>query len=104
MSIIVSDCDPAELLTKIKQYIDEGHIITWKYDSKGNFWHTTNQWKNTASFSPQFTESGKLAFTLVMMNNKTLTNEIYGMLHGDLTAMLLVHFSSEFKIVGCSSS
>ncbi|WP_158821556.1 hypothetical protein [Granulicella sp. S156] len=87
--------DPAALLNKIKAGIDSGHIVTWSYDSNGDFTHSVPQWKYQAWVRPSIAASA-LTFVIVGRSDVRLSVETYAIYHGRFLEMMLAHFDKSF--------
>jgi hypothetical protein len=98
MAVIVKTNNPSELLAEIRKTIDEGKIKTWSYDADGDFTHTTDQWKNAAWFRPKI-YTGELRFGLLGKKDTTMSSYLYGIFHGRLTEMLLIHFDRKITSI-----
>lgn len=102
MAVIVKTQNPSELLKKIKKSIDEKSIVTWSYDSDGDFTHSPDQWKNKAWLSPIAYEN-ELRFGILKQKNVRLKKHIYGIYHGRFIEMLLNHFDNDFTTAYATS-
>ena len=98
MAIIVKTTDPAKLLKDIKTAIDDEKIVTWSYDSDGDFTHTPDQWKYEAWLKPKI-YSDELRFGILKNDKRDLSTVIYGVYHGRFIEMLLTHFDKSFTTV-----
>lgn len=92
MALIVLTQNPGELLQQIKTEISMDNVDTWSFDSKGNFTHTYENWRNKAWFQPVL-EEGELRFEIVSNNNETILKYTYGIYHGRFAEMLLSCFN-----------
>ena len=88
---------PDELLRRFKKAIDEGHIVTWKYYSDGDFTHTPTQWASKAYMRPS-TETGKLKFSIIKAGTTPVTKPVYAVYHGRLIESFTEHFDQSFTI------
>jgi len=95
MAIIIKTKSPQDLLTAIKKEIDEGKIVTWSYDSDGDFTHSTKQWNANAWLRPKVSV-GELRFGILKNENIDMSAVIYGVYHGRFIEMLLTHFDDQF--------
>jgi hypothetical protein len=95
MALTVKTSQPAQLLAKVKKAIDDRKIDTWTYDSDGDFTHSPPQWKDKAWLKPKI-EQGELTFRILGQENVRILREVYGVYHGRLIEMLLVHFPQYF--------
>ena len=102
MALTAFTKDPTDLLSSIKQAIDEEKVDTWAYDSMGDFFHTTGQWKGKAWFRPS-AQQGMLAFGLIGQKGVPMTRLVYGVYHGRFIEMLLVHFDAQFDNVSATA-
>jgi hypothetical protein len=98
MAIAVSTPTPKALLTAIYKAIDDGKIVTWKYDDQGDFTHTPRQWRYKAWLRP-FPARGILQFGLVGQEKISMTKPVYGVYHGRFIEELLTHFDDDFPSV-----
>lgn len=99
--ISVQTVAPTGLLAKIRRAIDNGHIVTWAYDTDGDFTHVPPQWRWRAWLRPTV-QPGALALSIIPNSKSTLTNEVYGVYHGRFVEMLLAHFSKDFSIASAN--
>jgi len=97
MALIVNTTTPDQLLANIRATIDKKGIVTWTYDSEGDFTHTTSseQWEEKAWMRPIIVP-GVLIFEIVARGDEVLTKPIYGVYHGRFAEMLLTHFDHDF--------
>lgn len=90
-------CDnPQQLLSSIKAAIHAGTIETWTVDKDGDLTHTPPQWRFKAWFRPAVSQD-KLVFNILGPQKIHMSKEIYGIYHGRLIEMLLVHFDLNFR-------
>lgn len=95
MAIFVSTQNPAALLAAIKKSIDDKQVVTWSYDSDGDFTHDVDQWRRLAWLRPKV-EPNRLAFGIVAPNNQKISHTVYGVYHGRFIEMLLTHHTTLF--------
>ena len=95
MAIVVLTTNPAGLLRAIKTAIDGEEVVTWSYDSDGDFTHTPEQFQRKSWLRPQVQE-GKLVFGILAPQNTTMSKSLYGVYHGRFIEMLLTHFDTMF--------
>ena len=95
MAVRVQCSDPEALLNRIRRAIREGAIETWSLDSDGDLTHSAEQWRNKAWFRPKISEE-LLTFNILTRRGKRMSRTIYGVYHGRLVEMLLVHFDEAF--------
>jgi hypothetical protein len=96
MAVRVFSENPRDLLAAVKASIRDGSIDTWSVDADGDFTHTPDQWKNRAWFRPVISEE-KIVFNILAPKSKPISRSVYGVYHGRLIEMLLVHFDQEFS-------
>ena len=96
MAVRVFSDHPRGLLAGVKASIQDGSIETWSVDADGDFTHTPDQWKNRAWFRPVVSED-KLIFNILGPKSKPITRTVYGIYHGRLIEMFLIHFDQEFS-------
>lgn len=97
MAIFFKTKTPNKLLKAFKQAIDDGHIVTWSYDSEGDFTHTTEQWKNRAWLKPKVQAETALKMVVVKPKDKTITSEVYAIYHGRFIEAMLRHCDELFS-------
>lgn len=96
MAVYFLTPDPKALLATFKKKIDEEAIVTWSYDSDGDFTHTTEQWSKKAWLRPRLL-SGKLALYTICPKGKTITTVIYAIYHGRFIESMLAHCDKFFS-------
>ena len=93
------------LKEKINEFIDQGIISTWIYDSDGDYTHLPLQWKNEAWI--HFHEFNKIqnqvVFGIISRRSVRLTKTIYAIYHGRFAEMLLTHFDTNIDKITISS-
>lgn len=97
MAITVTTSDPRGLLADIKKGIDAGTIITWKYDTDGDFTHSPTQFANRAWLRP-VVAPGELLLIIVPPIKIHMSREVYAIFHGRFVEMLLAHFDTRFSV------
>jgi hypothetical protein len=95
MAIYFTTNDPQKLLAAFMKKIDEKAIVTWSYDSDGDFTHTTPQWEKSAWLRPRVRD-GKLALYIVCPKGKNITTTIYAIYHGRFIEAMLAHCDALF--------
>jgi hypothetical protein len=83
------------LLSSFKKAIDNGHVVTWSYDTQGDFTHSTPQWKNQAWLRPN-AKADRLVFNIIRPQNGKINKEVYGIYHGRMIESMLVHCDTLF--------
>lgn len=86
---------PGKLLATFKKAIDDKHVVTWSYDSDGDFTHTHTQWAREAWLRPDI-QSGQLALYILKPENKNISKEIYAIYHGRFIESMLAHCDTLF--------
>ena len=86
---------PSNLLAAFKKAIDEGHVVTWSYDSDGDFTHTAQQWKNQAWFRPS-AQTDRLTLNIMRPQNGKISSEVYAIYHGRIIESMLAHCDELF--------
>src|ERR1035437_4375543 len=97
MAIYFTTSTPKKLLNSFKQAIDEGKVVTWSYDTEGDFTHSAQQWKSLAWLRPKVKESEALVFNIIKPQNSKISSEVYAIYHGRFIESMLVHCDSLFK-------
>lgn len=95
MAVRIKAKQPAALLKAIRNAIDKGEIVTWSYDSDGDFTHTPEQFRGKAWLRPIVLND---ELQLLILRNKKIppTRGIYAVFHGRFLEELLAHFPSYF--------
>lgn len=96
MALYFKTKEPQKLLDAFKKKIDDRNIVTWSYDSDGDFTHSTVQWKNLAWLRPRI-ETNRLSFYIWPPKAKKVTVETYAIYHGRFLESMLAHFDSLFS-------
>lgn len=102
MAVTVFTQTPAALLAAIKKSIDDKEVETWGYDDEGDFFCTPPDSAEKAWFRP-IVQQATLTFGLIGKENEAMTSLIYGVYHGRLIEMLLVHFDQRFTHVSATA-
>jgi hypothetical protein len=95
MAVYFLTTTPNKLLVAFKKAIDDGHVVTWSYDSDGDFTHTAPQWKDLAWFHPSV-QSDRLVLNIIKPQNANMTTEVYAIYHGRIIESMLVHCDTIF--------
>jgi hypothetical protein len=103
MAINFQATNPAALLAAFKKAIDNKHVVTWAYDSEGDFYHTPDQWKGVGWLRPTI-YSGQLTMNFVGRNNKKTLKGDYGVLHGRFIESMLTHCDELFSNATATAS
>lgn len=101
MSIQIIAESPLILLENIKTLIDNKEIVTWEYDSEGDFTHSASQWAKKAWFHP-FIIQNELIFGILCTQHRAITVEEYAIFHGRFLEMLLSHFDESCQKIEIS--
>jgi hypothetical protein len=99
MSLTFYTNNPTGLLRTFKNAIDNKHVVTWSYDSDGDFTHTTEQWNKQAWMRPVV---GQGQLTLNFLGNPRTSKsmrELYAIFHGRFAESMLVHCDELFTNV-----
>jgi hypothetical protein len=102
MALIVKTSDPQGLLSNIKKEIDTNSIVTWSYDSDGDFTHTPEQWQYKGWMRAKIYQ-GEIHFGFLGNKVANTTKLIYAVYHGRFAEMLLNHFDDKFSNVQATS-
>lgn len=94
MAVFVNIDNPELFLQNIKKKIDEKSIVSWEYDSDGDFTHSPDQWKNKAWLRPHV-EANRIVFGIVDRKDCNLSVVEYAVFHGRFVEMLLEHFDKD---------
>lgn len=93
--------NPAELLSGIKKAIYDEKITTWSIDDDGDLTYLSTQWKGKAWMRPKILED-RLLFNIIASKREKMSKTTYGVYHGRLIQLLLIHFDS--KITAASAT
>lgn len=102
MALIVSTENSTALLAAIRKSIDNKTVVTWSYDSDGDFTHDVDQWRYSAWFRPT-TERNRLVLGIIKNNKVPLTDVIYGVYHGRFIEMLTTHHTKLFSTAAATA-
>src|SRR5258708_6054480 len=97
MAINFETSDPRTLLATFKKAIDDKKIITWSYDSEGDFTHTPDQWKSKAWMRPGIYQ-GQLTMNFLGSPTTKIMREVYAVYHGRFIEAMLAHCDKLFTI------
>jgi hypothetical protein len=89
MSITLNTANSTNLLSTFKKGIDDGHVVTWSYDSDGDFTHTPPQWNKKAYLRPTIIQGALVMKFLGHKNN--VTWEVYAVYHGRFIESMIAH-------------
>jgi hypothetical protein len=95
MALYVFTDTPKALLRELKEAIAEDRVVTWSYDSDGDFTHLPPQWHRRAWLRP-LVEDDRLIFTILPPRGEKISRATYGVYHGRFIEMLLSHFDQKF--------
>lgn len=98
MAINFETSTPKKLLSAFKKLIDDGHVVTWCYDSDGDFIHTPEQWKDCGWLRPTVYEGQRLTLNFLGRKDKKTMKVAYGVLHGRFIESMLTHCDELFTI------
>jgi hypothetical protein len=96
MAVHLKTSTPKKLLAAFKKAIDDGHVITWAYDSDGDFTHTTDQWRNKAWLRPKIIEGEELVVFILAPEGDDLSSAVYAIFHGRFIESMLRHCDQLF--------
>lgn len=97
MAVYFKTSTPKKLLGTFKKAIDEGRVVTWAYDSDGDFTHTAEQWKNKAWLRPKVEPDASLNLFIIKPQGTSISGEVYAIYHGRFIESLLVHCDELFS-------
>jgi hypothetical protein len=87
---------PDALLSAIKKKVASGAITTWIIDADGDFTYAPEQWIQKAWMRPKVLED-RLLFNIIGAKEGKMSRNIYGVYHGRLIQMLLIHFDDMIR-------
>lgn len=103
MALHFKTSQPKKLLEAFRAAIDEGHVVTWSYDSDGDFTHATAQWKNLAWLRPKIVSGAELLLTIIPPQDRHISSEVYAVYHGRFIEAMLRHCDKFFENAIASS-
>jgi hypothetical protein len=95
MAINFETTNPRGLLAAFKKAIDDKHVVTWSYDSDGDFTHTPEQWKFKAWLRPVIYD-GYLVMNILGRKEEKMPVAIYSVYHGRFIESMITHCRSLF--------
>ena len=95
MAINFATTTPNKLLAAFKKAIDDGHVVTWAYDSDGDFYHTPPQWKDQGWLRPKVFDGQQLTLNY-LTRTATTSKAAYGVYHGRFIESMLTHCDTLF--------
>ena len=96
MAVRVFTDDPDSLLAALKLAISDGKIETWTIDSDGDLTQTAKQWSRRAWMRPKVLDD-RLLFNIIASKEEKMSKVVYGVYHGRLIQMLIVHFDDRIR-------
>jgi hypothetical protein len=96
MAINFTTTTPKKLLAEFKKAIDDKRVLTWAYDSDGDFYHTPDQWKDKAWLRPTIYEGKMLTLNFLTRVTKA-SKPTYGVYHGRFIESMLTHCDELFS-------
>ena len=94
MSVHLVTPYPNSLLSSFKKAIDDGRIVTWSYDTAGDFTHVPDQWKYKAWMRPKV-QNDRLILIILKPTNGKINKEVYAVYHGRFIESALAHFDTD---------
>lgn len=98
MAIHFQTTTPKKLLSTFKKAIDDGHVVTWSYDSDGDFSHTPEQWNRTAWLVPKIVEQEELVLNIIKPQGLVISRESYAVYHGRVIESMLAYCDELFEL------
>jgi len=95
MAINFATTTPKKLLATFKKAIDDKKVVTWAYDSDGDFYHTPPQWKDKAYLRPTVFEGQRLTLNYFTRTTTTASAD-YSVYHGRFIESMLTHCDELF--------
>ncbi|OGK37540.1 hypothetical protein A3F60_00215 [Candidatus Roizmanbacteria bacterium RIFCSPHIGHO2_12_FULL_39_8] len=96
MALYFKTANPNKLLSEFRKAIDAEKILTWSYDSDGDFTHTVDQWKHKAWLRPKI-QNGRLELFIIPPKNSNISSLVYAIYHGRFIESILVHCDKYFE-------
>ena len=101
MAINFETNTPKKLLAAFKKAIDDKHVVTWAYDSDGDFYHTPSQWKDKAWLRPTVFDGQRLTLNY-LTQTATTSRPDYSVYHGRFIESMLTHCHNLFTIASAT--
>jgi hypothetical protein len=95
MAINFETTEPNRLLATFKKAIDDKKVVTWSYDSDGDFTHTPDQWKYKAWLRPKVYQ-GQLTMIILGRKEEKMPLEVYSVYHGRFIEAMIAHCRTLF--------
>lgn len=102
MAIYVTTEHPNLLKSLIKEKIENEEIVTWVYDSDGDFTHAAAQWARHAWLRP-YIEEDRIVFGVVCPRKNSVSKVDYSIYMGRFIEMLICHCSPYIASVRVSA-
>ena len=102
MAIFVQTESPRKLLSEIINRIDNGRIKSWIIDSDYDLTFSDPRWTEMAWMHPYIVDEG-IIFGIVAPSDSSISIAAYGIFHGRLVEMLLIHFDEWMRNIKVSS-
>jgi hypothetical protein len=101
MAVNFETSEPQALLATFRWGIDRGHIVTWSYDSDGDFTHTPEQWCNKAWFRPTI-YTGRLIMNILGRKAEMMPLVVYSVYHGRFVEAMIAHCRTRFALASAT--
>lgn len=102
MAVHFVSSDPALLLERLKNSIDEDRLTAWTYDADGDFTRTSDRWSKEAWFRPALGKT-KLSFFILAPKEAPVTRQVYGAYHGRMVQDALNYCDDYFETAQVSA-
>jgi hypothetical protein len=103
MAVNFETTEPHRLLAAFKKAIDDKKVLTWSYDSDGDFTHTPDQWKYKAWLRPRTPSGNRLTLNILGRKEETMPLEVYSVYHGRFIEAMIAHCRTLFAAGSASS-
>ena len=103
MALYFDTGTPKKLLATFKKAIDDGHVVTWSYDKKGDFTHNVDQWRHKAWLRPKIVDGKTLILSILRPQGAKVSSEVYAIYHGRFIESMLRHCDETFVTARASS-
>ena len=103
MAIDFKSYDPSGLLKAFKKAIDDKHVVTWAYDSSGDFYHTPPQWSGKGWLRPHV-YAGRLTMTFLGRASQITEWSDYAVLQGRFIEAMISHCHDRFTTAEVSAN
>lgn len=93
----------SDILTDIRQKIDDCIIRTWDYDDDGDFTQKNTQWANDAWMTVYDENQGVVKVGIIGKLEEKMSKQLYAIYHGRFAEMLLAYYDESMMQIEITS-